>query len=140
MKELRYQLHSIFDKNFSIVRGWTFAKFFLKSKKNVKCQCNDIKKNLSVLWERKSKCPKKNFQSVERRKRCKCRISGVRKKKELKEKFRRKKIKVFLGESLKWKILLSSCLLVGLYVNLQDKVAEKFDENFQSIFRVGFWS
>jgi hypothetical protein len=34
--------------------------------------------------------------------------------------------------------LLSSCSLVGLYVNLQVKVTEKFDENFQSIFRVGF--
>ncbi len=27
-----------------------------------------MKKNLSVLWEKKSKCPKKNFQSVERKK------------------------------------------------------------------------
>ena len=35
------------------------------------------------------------------------------------------------------KILLSSCSLVGLYVNLQVKVTEKIDENFQSIFRVG---
>ncbi len=34
-------------------------------------------------------------------------------------------------------ILLSSCSLVGLYVNLQVKVTEKKDENFQSIFRVG---
>ncbi len=44
----------------------------------------------------------------------------------------------FLDENLKWKILLSSCSLVGLYVNLQVKVTENFDENFQSIFRVGF--
>ncbi len=45
---------------------------------------------------------------------------------------------VFLDEKLKWKILLSSYSPVGLYVNLQVKVTEKFDENFQSIFRVGF--
>jgi len=32
-------------------------------------------------------------------KECKCRISGVRKKKKLKEKFERKKIKVFSGEN-----------------------------------------
>ncbi len=35
--------------------------------------------------------------------------------------------------------MLSSCSLVGLYVNLQVKVTEKFDENFQSIFRVVFF-
>ncbi len=82
--------------------------------------------------KKKSKCPKKNFQSVERGKKCKCRISGVRKKK-IEGKVPGKKIKVFWVE-----ILLSSCSLVGLYVNLQVKVTEKFDENFQSIFRVGF--
>ncbi len=49
-----------------------------------------------------------------------------------------KKIGVFWVEILKCKILLSSCSLVGLYVSLQVKVTEKFDENFQSIFRVGF--
>ncbi len=27
---------------------------------------------------------------------------------------------------------------MGFYVNLQVEVTEKFDENFQSIFRVGF--
>ncbi len=52
------------------------------------------------------------------------------------EKSSGKKIKVFWVE-----ILLSSCSLVGLYVNLQVKVTEKKnDENFQSIFRVGVWS
>jgi hypothetical protein len=66
--------------------------------------------------EKKSKCPKKNFQSVEREKKCKCRISGVRKKK----KSSGKKIKVFWVE-----ILLSSCSLVGLYVRLQVKVTGK---------------
>ncbi len=45
----------------------------------------------------------------------KCRISGVRKK--MKEKFRERKIKVFLGENLKCRILLSSCSLVGLPVD-----------------------
>ncbi len=38
------------------------------------------------MREKKSKCPKKNFQSVEGRKKCKCRISGVRKKRILEEK------------------------------------------------------
>ena len=54
--------------------------------------------------EKKSKCPKKNFQSVKRGKMFKYRISGVRKKKELKEKF---------GEKIfGWKFLLRSCSLV----------------------------
>ncbi len=56
-------------------------------------------------------------------KKCKCRISGVREKKEVERKVPGKK--KFLGESLKWKILLSSCSLVGLYVNLQVRVTEK---------------
>ncbi len=46
---------------------------------------------------KKSKCPKKNFQSVERGKKCKCRISGVREKKKLKEKFRKKNQSFFGG-------------------------------------------
>ncbi len=33
--------------------------------------------------------------------------------------------------------MLSSCSLVGPYVNLLVKVTKKFDENFQSIFWVG---
>ena len=49
----------------------------------------------------------------------------------------RKKKKV-LGEDVWVEFLLSSCSLVRLYVNLQVKVMEKFGENFQSIFRVGF--
>jgi len=50
------------------------------------------KKSKCFVREKKSKCPKKNFQSVERGKKCKCRISGVREKKwKLKEKFREKK-------------------------------------------------
>jgi len=52
------------------------------------------KKNLSV-FVKKNKCPKENFQSVKRGKMFKYRISGVRKKKELKEKFREK----ILGEN-----------------------------------------
>ncbi len=59
-------------------------------------------KNLCVLWEKKSKCPKKNFQSVERGKKCKCRISGVRKKGNWK-KSSGKKIKVFFGWEFKVK-------------------------------------
>ncbi len=48
------------------------------------------KKNLSVRREKKnSKCEEGE------EKKCKCRISGVRKKRKLKEKFREKKIKVF---------------------------------------------
>ena len=45
--------------------------------------------------EKKSKCPKKNFQSVKKggEKKCKCGISGVRKK--MKERFRGKKSKCF---------------------------------------------
>ena len=59
-------------------------------------------------------------------------------KKEIERKVpEKRKIKVFLGENLKCGILLSSCSLVGLYVNLQVKVTEKIDENFQSVFRVG---
>ena len=54
-------------------------------------------------------------------KKCKCRISGVWKKKELKEKFREEKKSKWFGVE----ILLSSCSLVGLYVNLQVKVMEK---------------
>ncbi len=49
----------------------------------------------------------------------------------------KKKSQSVLGGNLKWKILLGLCSLVGLYVNLQVKVTEKKDENFQSIFRVG---
>ncbi len=70
--------------------------------------------------EKKSKCPKKNFQSVERGKKCKCRISGVRKKR-IERKVPREKNQSVLGVE----ILLSSCSLVGLYVNLQVKVTEK---------------
>jgi hypothetical protein len=44
------------------------------------------KKSKCFVREKKSKCPKKNFQNVEGRKKCKCRISGVRKKKKLREK------------------------------------------------------
>ncbi len=58
--------------------------------------------------EKKSKCPTKNFQGVEKgEKKNKCGISGVRKKKELKGKFQGKKIKVFLGRKFKVKILVT---------------------------------
>ncbi len=44
--------------------------------------------------KKKSKCPKKNFK-VWKGGECKCKISGVRKKRKLKEKFRGKKSKCF---------------------------------------------
>ena len=86
-EDLQYQLHSIFDKNLSTVRGWTFAKFFWRIKKNVKCRCIWRKKISVFCEEKKSKCPKKNFQSVKRGKMFKYRISGVRKKKSERKKF-----------------------------------------------------
>ncbi len=80
------------------------------------------------MRKKKSKCPKKNFQSVERGKNVSVEFRVFGKKKELKEKFREKKSKCFGVE-----ILLSSCSLVDLEV----KVMGENDENFQSIFRVG---
>ncbi len=59
------------------------------------------------------------FSKCEEGKKCKCSISGVRKK-ELKEKFQEKKSKCFGVE-----ILLSSCSLAELYVNLQVKITER---------------
>ncbi len=56
------------------------------------------------------------FSKCGEEKKCKCKISGVRKERKLKEKFERKKNQSVLDENLKWKILLSSCSLVGLYV------------------------
>ncbi len=50
---------------------------------------------------------------------------------EIEGKVQEKKMKMFWVE-----ILLSSCSLVGLYVNLQIKVTGK-KGNFQSVFRVG---
>ncbi len=47
------------------------------------------------------------------------------KKMEIERKVPGKKIKVFVGENLKCKILLSSCSLVGLYVHLQVKVSKE---------------
>ncbi len=61
-----------------------------------------IKKSKCFVREKKSKCPKKNFQSVRKEKKCKCRIPCVRKKKKLKEKFRRKKM--FLDEKFFFKV------------------------------------
>jgi hypothetical protein len=87
--------------------------------------------SVGVFEKKKSKCPKENFQSV---KRGKClsiefRVFG----KKMKERKKR-----FWGEDV-WVefFLLSSCSLVRLYVNLQVKVTEKKNGNFQSILRVG---
>ncbi len=85
------------------------------------------KKNLSVRRKIFKVCRGKNV-SVE------FRVFG----KKMKEKYRERKVKVFLGENLKCGILLSSCSLVGLYVNLQVKVTEK--KNFQRFFGPGFVS
>ncbi len=61
-------------------------------------------------------------------KKCKCRISGVRKKNE--RKVPGKKIKLFWVE-----ILLSSCSLVWFYINLQVKVTGKKMKIFK-VFKV----
>ncbi len=79
-----------------------------------------------VRRKKKSKCPKKNFQSVKRGGGMfKYIISGVRKK-ELKEKFWGRKEKKYWVE-----ILLSSYSLVGLCINLQ--VLSYRKKKFQSI-------
>ncbi len=89
--------------------------------------------SVGVMTQKKSKCPKKNFQSVKRGKnvRVEFRVFGKKngnwKKSSGKEKF--------FGGNLKWKILLSSCSLVGLYVNLQVKVTGK---KMLKIFKVFF--
>ncbi len=92
-----------------------------------------MKKNLSVLWEKKSNCPKKNFQSVERGKNVSVefRVFG---KKELKERFREEKTKCFW-----WNFLLSSCSLVNLQVEVTEKKWWKKKKKNQSIFRLGVW-
>ncbi len=59
------------------------------------------------------------------------------KKMEIERRVPEKKSKCFLDENLKCKILLSSCSLVGLYVNLQVEVMEK---KMMKIFRVFFGS
>ena len=84
--------------------------------------------------EKKSKCPKENFQSVKRGKMFKYRISGVRKKNE-----RKKKKFFFWGEDV-WVefFLLSSCSLVRLCVNLQVKVTEKKKWKFSKYFAVKY--
>ncbi len=60
----------------------------------------------------------------------KYRISGVQKKNE------REKKKGFGRRCLGGIFLLSSCSLVRLFVNLQGKVTEKKNGNFQSILRL----
>ncbi len=87
------------------------------------------KKNLSVRRKKIFKVWKgrKNI-SVEFR---------VFEKKGIERKGTGKKSKCFfLDENLKWRILLSSCSLVGLYVSLQVKVTEKK----WKFFKVFFWS
>ncbi len=76
--------------------------------------------------EKKSKCPKKNFQSVERKKNVNAEFRVFGKKNgNWKKSSEKKNQSVFLDENLNWRILLSSYSLVGLYVRLQVKVTEK---------------
>ncbi len=79
--------------------------------------------------EKKSKCPKKNFQSVEKGKNVSVKFWVFGKKMEIERKVLEKKIKVFLDENLKWKILLSSCSLVGLYVDFASWSCDLLREN-----------
>ncbi len=79
------------------------------------------------MWEeKKSKCPKKNFQSVKKgeKKNVSVEFRVFEKKNEIERKVPEKKAKYF-----GWRFLLSSCSLV----NLQVKVTEKKDENFQNV-------
>ncbi len=57
-------------------------------------------------------------------------------KNEIEREVPEKKIKCF-GWKFKVKDLPSSCSLFGVYIDLQVKVMEKKNENFQSVFRVG---
>jgi len=69
LEKLRYQLLSMLDKDLSIVRGWTFAKFFFEEKKmsSVGVLIEKKSKYFCEKREKKSKCPKKNFQSVKKK-------------------------------------------------------------------------
>ncbi len=87
-----------------------------------------------MFCEEKNLSVRRKIFKVWRRKKCKCRISGVRKKWKLREKFRKKKWSVLWDENLKWEILLSSYPLVRLYVYLQIKVTEKNDKKFSKYF------
>ncbi len=52
------------------------------------------------------------------------------------KKMKEREKKRFWEKMFGWNILLSSCSLVRLYVNLQVKVTEKKNGNFQSILRL----
>jgi len=130
LKSCDINLHSIFDKNLSTVRGWTFAKFFFEESKKMSSVGVFEKKNLSVFVKENLSVRRKIFK-VWRGGKClsiEFRVFG--------KKNERKKKKV-LGEDVWVEFLLSSCSLVRLYVNLQVKVTEKKNGNFQSILRVG---
>jgi len=89
-----------------------------------------MKKNLSVLWEKKSKCPKKNFQSVKKGKIFKYRISGVRKKKIWKKSSEKR----FLGGNF------TKFVFTGWVFPLICKFELQEKGNFQSVFRLSIWS
>ena len=61
------------------------------------------KKSKCFVREKKSKCPKKNFQSVKKGKKklFKCRISGVRKNKEIERRVPEKKSECYFDGNLK---------------------------------------
>ncbi len=84
VKELQCQLHSIVDKNLSTVRGWTFGKFYSKEKKMSSVGVLTQKKSKCSVWGKKNlSVREKKFKVWRKRKKCKCRISGVRKKMKL---------------------------------------------------------
>ncbi len=88
------------------------------------------KKNLSVRRKKISKCGEGGEKNVS----VEFRVFG---KKRIEREVPRKKNQSVSGGDLKWRILLSSCSLVGLYVRLQVKVAEKKWWKFSKYFSGG---
>ncbi len=69
------------------------------------------------MWEKKkSNCPKKKFKVWKGKKNVSVGFRVFGKKNGNRKKSSGKKNRNVLGGNLKWKILLSSCSLVGLYV------------------------
>ena len=52
-KDLQYQLHSIFDKNFVDCSRMNIRQVFFEIKKNVKCRCIDEKKSKCFVRKKK---------------------------------------------------------------------------------------
>jgi len=105
--------------------------FSLKNQKKMSSVGVFEKKNLSVLWGKKNLSVRRKIFKVWRGGKClsiEFRVFGKKWKKEKKR---------FWEKMFGWNFLLSSCSLVRLYVNLQVKVTEKKNGNFQSILQVG---